>query len=88
MKNLMNGLVAFCGVGSHIIRKRVVWRSIPCVRRIREREVLPVWYVVQLGGANHVVVMSKSIVEHTRIIVTESALQGWERLIVKLDRHK
>lgn len=45
-------------------------------------------FLVQFGGDDHVVTMSRGIVEGTQVIVTEGPLKGQEGLIRKIDRHK
>lgn len=58
-----------------------------------EETVIPlteeeIHFLVQFAGDDHVVTMSKGIVEGTQVIVTEGPLKGQEGLIRKIDRHK
>lgn len=52
---------------------------------LTEEEVL---FLTRFGGDDHVVVMSKGIMENTQVFITEGPLQGWEGLIKRIDRHK
>lgn len=58
-----------------------------------EDEIIPLTeeeerFLCQIGGDEHVVEMSKGIVENTQVIITDGPLQGLEGLIRKINRHK
>ena len=45
-------------------------------------------FLTQFGKEEHIVEMSRGIVENDRVIVMEGPLKGNEGLIRKIDRHK
>lgn len=84
-RTLLPGCIFLSGTGAVMDRySRGEWckgRSmsiIPC-RRPYMKEICP---------QNEVIAMSKGIIRNGRVIVTDGPLEGRERLIVKVDRHK